>query len=473
MGGDNTKGDNINKDGEVKVNLEKNKLKAYLQVVPPIGSGQPVTLEEIKKVMNENNIKHGIDEKQIKKALLEKNWGQKILIAEGKPAEVGKNAKIDFKFPLLSERLGPKIDEEGNANYHDLGLIYNVKMGELLAEKTLATPGIPGIDITGKEIKPKAGVDFRIPRGKNTFCNDDETMLLAATDGNVTIRDNKIVIDPVFEVPGDVDFSSGNIDFVGDVVINGSVNSGFKVEAGGDIEIMGFVEGAQVISKGSILVRGGITTGNKGFVKAANDLGARFVENSRIEAGGDIIIREAIMQSTVRAGRSVRVHDKKAIILGGLIQAAEEVESRVLGSQLATGTIVEVGINPHFREEYQHLNKTRNEKKKKIDNINHNLQVYQRRGISPEKLDNKRKLALIKMLDDFKALRQELQTIEDRIVSLEDEFQKSSNAKIKVLDIVHPGVRITIGQAIFIVNDPIKYSAFILEDGEVKITSLS
>ncbi|NLB89218.1 MAG: DUF342 domain-containing protein [Syntrophomonadaceae bacterium] len=462
----------INKDGEVKVILEKNKLKAYIELIPPIGEGKPCTLEDAKEALAKNNIVEGIKESELRELVSQKRWGQKILVAEGKPPVNGENAKIVFKFPLLSERIGPKIDEDGKANYHDLGLIYNVKMGQLLAEKIPATPGTPGIDVTGKVIPPKPGLDFRLPKGKNTFSDDNDTMVLAAIDGNVTIRDNRIVVDQVYELNGDVDFSSGNIDFVGDVVIHGNVNSGFKVHAEGDIQVNGFIEGAEVVAKGNIFVRGGITTGNKGIVKAGGDLVARFVDNSRVEAGGDILIRKAIIQSVVKAGGSVRVRDRKATILGGVIQASMEVESRVLGSQLATGTIVEVGVNPHYREEYQKLIKLRNELKKNVDNINHNLQVYQRSGVSPENLTPKKRLMLIQMLDKFKELRKELQEIEERVLFLENEFQRGYNAKVKVHDIVYPGVRITIGQSIYIVNDPIKYSSFVLDDGEVRVSPL-
>jgi len=76
------------------------------------------------------------------------------------------------------------------------------------------------------------------------------------------------------------------------------------------------------------------------------------------------------------------------------------------------------------------------------------------------------------MLDNLKSLRQELEQITDRIVTLESEFQKTQAARVRVLEIIYPGVRISIGQAIYIVNDPIKYSEFILDQGEVRLTSL-
>lgn len=462
----------VNKDSEVRVTLERDKLKAYLEVIPPLGEGKKVTRQDIEAGLKEQLVVNGIKSNVIEEALQERNWGKKFVIAEGKPAVNGINAKITFNFPLPTERIGPKIDEEGVADYRDLGLIYNVKMGEKLAEKTPATLGNPGINVSGEEVPAKPGMDLRIPQGKNTVTNDQGTVLLAGIDGNATIRDNKIVVDPVYTLGGDVDFSSGNIQFVGNVVINGSVNQGFKVHAGGDIEILGFVDGAEIIAGGSIMVKGGINTGSKGLVKANGDISARFVENSFLEAGNDVLIREAIMQSTIRAGGSVRVRDKKATILGGVTQATMEVESRVLGSQLATATVVEVGVNPHYREEYFRLNKIRKEKKQVIENLNHNLNVYQRSGINPESLTPQKKANLIKMLDDFKNLRKEMQEIEERIIFLENEFINCQNSKVKVHDIVYPGVRISIGQSIYIVNDPIKYSAFVLEDGDVRISSI-
>ena len=111
------------------------------------------------------------------------------------------------------------------------------------------------------------------------------------------------------------------------------------MRADGDVEINGFIEGAEVISNGSIFVRGGITTGNKGIVKAAGDIVARFVDNSQIEAGGDILIGEAIMQSTVKAGGSVRVRDRKATILGGNT-SFDRSRIKSIRFTTTTGTIV-------------------------------------------------------------------------------------------------------------------------------------
>lgn len=461
-----------NLDGQARLYVDNNRMVAFLEINPPSGTGKPCNIDDVKKLLQKHNVIFGIDETRIEEALLPKNWGKRFIIAKGIASENGRDAQIIFKFPMVLERMTPKEDEKGNVDYRNLGIIHNVKFGTELVERIPPTDGKPGMDVTGREIKPKKGKDRRIPKGKNTVCDQEETKLFASQDGNVTIKDNKVVVDSVFELNGDVDFSSGNIDFVGNVVINGNVSGGFQVIAGGDIEIKGFIEGAVVAAEGSILVKGGITGGLKGLIKAGENISARFIENSKLEAGNDIIIKEAIMQSYVKAGGSIKVTDKKAAIVGGVIQAAREVESKVIGSQLATQTVVEVGINPKYREEYQQLYKVKSEKSRNLDNLNHNVQIYQRQNISLENLSERKRLAMIKVLDDLKQLRKELAEIEERLLFLQAKFQEVQSATVKATGLVYPGVRISIGQSIYLVNDVIKYAQFVLHEGEVRLTSL-
>lgn len=462
-----------NLDSEIKVFMDNDRMKAYVEISIPLGSGKKCTIDDLKRVLLVNHITYGIDEDRLNEVIREQNWGKRLLVTQGTPAVNGTDGRLIYKFPSLLERMAPKIDEKGNVDYKNLNLIHNVKAGTELVERIAPTEGTSGTDVTGKELLPRKGRDVYLPRGKNTVCDEQERHLYACIDGHVSIRDGKVAVDSVFELKGDVDYSSGNIEFIGNILINGNITTGFQVVAGGDIEVCGFIEGATVVAGGSILVRGGITAGVKGIIRATENISARFVENSRLEAGRDVIIREAIMQSYVKAGGSVRVTDKRATIVGGVIQAAYEVESKTIGSQLATQTVIEVGLNPAYREEYGQLLKIRTEKGRALESLNHNLQVYQKTGISVDNISDKKRLALIKLLDQFKKMRQEMAAVDERIAFLENEFEQIHAARIKVLDIIYPGVRLTIGQSIYVVNDTIKYAQFVLDEGEVRLTSLS
>jgi uncharacterized protein (DUF342 family) len=462
-----------NVDGKAKVSVDSNRLAAYLTVLPPEGEGSPVTLESARELVKSNGVVYGLIEGSIAEALKENNWEQKILIAQGHEPVNGQPGVLEYKFPPPRERLTPKKDEQGNVDYRDLGLIYNVQKGQPLVVRTPPTQGQEGRDVYGNIIPAKPGKEIQLPKGKNTVPDNEGINLYSAIDGNVTIKSGKVTVDSVFEIKGDVDYSTGNIQFNGDLIIRGMVTAGFKVVVEGDIEIKGLIENAEVIANGNILVQGGITGSDKCFVKAGENIQARFIVNSRVEAGKDIYVKEAVMQSQLRAGRSLKVNDKKATIVGGNIQAFKEVESKVIGSQLATQTVIEVGINPMYRDEYQVLMKEYDNKKKELAKIAQNVAKFQQSGRPVESLDDNRKMILIKQLDDFKSYRKELEEMETRIIFLEETFRSVTGARVKAVEMVYPGVKIVIGQSIYVVNDPIKSSAFVLEEGSVRIGPLS
>ena len=459
-------------DGEAMVAIDANRMNAYLEITAPVGDGKPCSKEKALQALTDSRVVFGINEVLVNKALQKHNWGQTVLVAIGKEPQHGINAQIIYHFDLPQQKNSPKIDETGNANYKDLGLIHNVRTGELLAEKVPGSQGVPGMDVTGVPLVARKGKDLKLAGGKNTVVDPTGCYLFAQTDGHVSMISNRVEVSPIFDVRGDVDYSTGDIDFIGAVRIMGNVMTGFKVKAGGDIEIGGSIEGAEVVAEGSILVRGGIGGGLKGFVKAGGNITARFVENARLEAGMSVYVKDAIIQSQVKAGGMVKVTDKKAIIVGGVIQAGREVESKVLGSQLATQTVVEVGINPHYRDEYQQITKNCGEKRRTLGNINQNLKPYQHQINNPEQLSNKQKQILMRLLDVYRTLRQEIDEMEQRMEFLEDEFEGSENAMVKAHDVAYPGDRISIGKLIYIINDPIKYSAFAVERGEVRVVPL-
>ena len=65
--------------------------------------------------------------------------------------------------------------------------------------------------------------------------------------GHVILENDKIFVSNVLELVN-VDNSTGDIDYEGDVVVNGNVLAGFTVKATGDITVSGIVEGATVIA---------------------------------------------------------------------------------------------------------------------------------------------------------------------------------------------------------------------------------
>ena len=76
-------------------------------------------------------------------------------------------------------------------------------------------------------------------------------------DGKIDIENDKIRIQPIYEVSGDANLTTGSIDFTGDIVIHGSVESGVTIKATGSITIDGNVEACNLEAGKDIILRSG------------------------------------------------------------------------------------------------------------------------------------------------------------------------------------------------------------------------
>lgn len=455
-------------DSKYEITVDKEGMEAYLTVYPPISGGKEINKEDILTALEEKNIKSGILFEDIDKIVDEKKYNIRILIAKGKPAVHGKDARVEYNINIVKEKK-IRITEDGKVDYKDLSLINNVDEGELLATIIPATEGVNGEDIYGNVIKAKDGKKIAIPKGRNVIVSEDGLKLISAIKGEVKIIDNKINVFPVHIIEGNVDNSTGNIKFVGKVVVKGNVLTGFTIEADEDVEVYGVVEGARIISKGNIILHRGIQGVNKGELTCEGDLIAKFIENSKVYAKGNIQ-SEAIMHSIVYCGKKLEVLGKKGLIVGGEIKASDEIKAKTIGSPMATITAVEVGINPDIRKKYDELLKEKNRYNENLEKLSKAVDLLTKFNQKGELTEDKKELlnrTIVLKLQTQKALEDITNEIEEIAAYIED----ISNGKIKVENVVYPGTRITIGTNCMYIRDQIQYATFYRVSGEIKVGS--
>ncbi|HHY77105.1 MAG TPA: DUF342 domain-containing protein [Clostridiales bacterium] len=455
-------------DSKYEITVDKEGMEAYLTVYPPISGGKEINKEDILAALEEKKIKSGILYEDIDKIVDEKKYNIRILIAKGKPAVHGKDARVEYNINIVKEKK-IRITEDGKVDYKDLSLINNVDEGELLATIIPATEGVNGEDIYGNVIKAKDGKKIAIPKGRNVIVSEDGLKLISAIKGEVKIIDNKINVFPVHTIEGNVDNSTGNIKFLGKVVVKGNVLTGFTIEADEDVEVYGVVEGARIISKGNIILHRGIQGVNKGELTCEGDLIAKFIENSKVYAKGNIQ-SEAIMHSIVYCGKKLEVLGKKGLIVGGEIKASDEIKAKTIGSPMATITAVEVGINPDIRKKYDELLKEKNRYNENLEKLSKAVDLLTKFNQKGELTEDKKELlnrSIVLKLQTQKALEDITNEIEEIAAYIED----ISNGKIKVENVVYPGTRITIGTNCMYIRDQIQYATFYRVSGEIKVGS--
>lgn len=454
----------LDPDIPVSVEISEDKLSATV-ILNPGAISQKIDIEMIKSALSEKKVIYGLDEEAIN-SLAETQSIDRTLVAQGREPVDGQDAIIKLLF-TEQEKSSPKILDDGSVDLRDITQISNVDAGQKLIEKTPPVQGSPGMNVSGVEVAPKRPKDVKLIAGKNCQLSEDGLEVLATAAGRPVFRNNKIRVDPVYVVSGNVDYSTGNIDFVGSVVVKGWVRDGFTVSAAGDIEVQQGVDGAYLNAGGNISVRFGIQGGDKGKIAAKGNVKAAYISSALVFAGNDVLVRESIMHSKVYADKRVVVEGGHGLIVGGLARAGELISAKTIGSGLAQPTSIEVGLNPAIREEIIQLDEAIATKLKSLDqtvkavNLLDNLKTQLRR-LPPDK-----EKLLIKLKVAMRQLQDEVNESKERKLHIEEQLEKVKNPRIRVIRQLHPGVRILIRGCNLNVNDTLNNVVLYEKDREI------
>lgn len=339
-------------NAQVEIILSKDYMQAEMQLTAAWG-GNEITMPDILAELKSSNVQMGVDSQQIisqLKQLSQLAPGQqnKTIIARGKPAVNGKNAKLERKVPLARERLlQPQLQKDGNVDMRDLGAIVMVKPNDLLIEKIPADKGSKGYNVQGKELLPKPGKDKALLPGEGTILSPHDPLKLIATAVGLPVEVNdSLYIDDVLTIK-EVDVGYGHVSFKGSILITGDVHAGMIVKSTGDITVMGFVDSATLEAGGDITVSQGIigrqlteqelTT----KISAQGQISAQFVQYAQLEAVGDITITKQLLHCNTKTQGVLTVCDKgnrRGELIGGTAYTEKGLKAVVIGATSGTKT---------------------------------------------------------------------------------------------------------------------------------------
>ncbi|PWW06422.1 hypothetical protein DFQ01_103325 [Paenibacillus cellulosilyticus] len=457
----------------IRIQISADKLSAFIQFNRADDSFT-CSPEALEQYVKDNGVIYGLHYDVIHKIAKDPKayYYNQTLIAAGDPPLQGENGSIKLAYRLDDDSLHRPIENaDGKVDLKEVNRINNVQRGQLIAERIAATQGKEGKSVTGIVLPGKNGKDARFKVGKNVVLNSDQTAMYSAIDGLMTKTDNdKINVFPVYEVNGDVDYRTGNIDFVGTVVIRGNVLTGFRVKAAGDIRVIGGVEGAELESDGSIEITGGVMAGDKGYLKANRNIKLSFVQDGRLHAGENIIVSQSIMHSQLKAGKSVVCSGAKGLIVGGCVQAGERVAARTIGNTMSTATVIEVGVLPDLRTELQELRTSIRQLVDGLDKTEKALGLLDQLASVGQLSDDK--LALrVKLGATKRQTNEQIDTKRERILEIEKALEDTDLARVDVANVCYGGSKIVIGRYTRFVKDATKRCSFRLQDGEVTMIS--
>ena len=432
----------------------------------------PPLKQDLMDELSKEKVTFGINEILLDDLCANPVYNREFTIAQGHPPVVGRDGALNYLVET-HRILRPKILEDDTADYRDLGFLQNVAVDQPLCEIRYAEKGKDGMDVHGKVLDGKYGRNPMNPSGTGTRFNADKTMLLAAVDGNVDVKHGKININEVLTVSGGVDFSTGSLEFPGDIIVYGDVLSGFVIKSGGSIVIRGIVEGAHLDAQSDIVISEGVNGMRRGTISAGGNVKCRHIQSCYVNTVGNVYA-DTIMYCVIECSGNLELAGKRAVLIGGRNSITGRLYAKTIGTSSHVATVINMcstGI------EKSHLIARLGGQIKQLDDeirklmqiMAHYDDLLQKKRAIPE---HKKVMATVK--ENYVQFTQQRKEAYEQLTQIKTDMLITSQAKsyIECKKRIHTGVRISFGAANMNVEASFAHSRVHVLDGEIKVSAL-
>ncbi|WP_250278443.1 DUF342 domain-containing protein [[Clostridium] colinum] len=450
----------------MKVCISEDKITAEVTFFPPHKNGKLLDKKEILEQIFSYNIKFGLNLSNIEDFIKTRDYKRTYLIARGMYPKQSQNGFLKYYVNIEEKNLRPKILDDGTIDYKTLDLFENVRKGDVLVEQVDPIKGDSGKNIYGEIVFSDEPIKSpSLPKGKNTEISKDGKKLISTINGCVFYRNNVIDILPILEIKSDINNSTGNIDFLGNVIVRGNVLNGFTIKAEGDVDIYGWVEGATIEAKGDIFIAQGVQGAGKAKLISDENINVSFIENATIICEKDINVN-SLMHCNVFCNGNLTVLGKRGLILGGKSIISGNLIAKDIGSIMSKNTDITVGISYKVLEKYEEFIKI-------LDDITERYNVLEKiveklSETNIEDLCEHKRMILEKSIKEKLEIKKKIFKYKEIIKSLIPLFNKT-NSQIKVINKLYSGTKIVINNAIIFIKEDLDSCILRNVDGKIKV----
>ncbi len=420
------------------VRVSDDRMKAWLYLSEPSGDTEKYDVDALLVMLKEDGVTTGYLMPRLVAMSKKGVYQREILVAEGKAVVEGSDGYYEYLFDTENLSGAPKIMEDGSVDYGSVNVLQSVQVGGKLAEYHEAVGGEDGFTVDGMILKSNPVRELQPLRGRSVERRGN--LYFAKVAGKVEIKAGNIDIRTVHEVQGDVDLSTGRIEFFGDVVINGNVSTGVLIRAGRNLVIEGTVECAELFAGGDIVLKRGVQGNMKGRVRARGNVFANFIEQCEVNAEVNIEANY-ILNANVSAGSQVIVRGKRGSIIGGKVSALQGVTAFNLGNTVEVKTIVCAGFEKEIYEKHVKLTEKQKEISGKLRDILERMEYLIKQKQFQGETDRGSLLILNGKKDEY---FKQLDGIKDEIEQCQERMEKGRGATVNAEGVTNKGVIICI-----------------------------
>ncbi len=436
------------------VRIDEDNLTAWLYLMPPEEEREGYTKDELLTFLKDNEVMAGYHDSNIAAIIKKRVYEREIVVAKGQPAVEGVDGYFEYKFNPEQYK-SPKLLDNGRVDYTNMSSLQNIKKGDVVAVYHHAKIGRDGFDVKGEPIRSKKVGEKPALRGASITNQDNPDIYLAMKDGKIEYKNGRIDIQPLHEINGDVTLIIGKIEFFGDVLIHGNVETGVVIRAGRNIEIKGSVEAVNLFAGGDIILSRGIQGAQKAKISARGNIFADFIENTIVSAGGSVRAN-TIFNSRIAADEKVVLMGKKGAIIGGYTHAVMGITATEIGNEAEIRTVVHAGCEKEVYTKVQIAKKQEGENAGKLKDYVEEIKVLRKKKMSGQAVYSERfDERLNELQQKCQELKSELEEIREEYKYMESCIAKGKGAVIEVNGNIYRGTVVGLAQ----MQIPIEHSS--------------
>ena len=446
-------------DADCRIELTEDHMQAELIITAAQG-GRHLETTDVKEAITESKVTHGVQFDWINRLVKEAKVAEpgsevRGIIAEGTPAGPGVPSSFEFLVVPFEDRvLQPKAREDGSLDMHDLGQIEVVDVGQPLVRRIPSRPGDNGSDVLGNVIMSQALKDEPFDIGEGTEVSSDDVHLLIAQRHGVPLKLQRGMKVSEVLVVRDVDLQTGNVDYDGSVMIQGDVKNGMHVEATADVYVNGFVENARITAKGDVIIKQGIIgkanatkdpDGHEAedacLIQGRNVI-ARYAQHAFIEAENNVEMGVQLLHCRVLRCRELHVGNaakRKAKLVGGVVNLSGAAHVGTLGSVASTQTVLNFDLDAQpIQRDMKSLQNALDQKLETINGLLEAILALKKLKPSPELIEKMRKAK-----NTVDQLRTETDGLLKRIELLHNKLEPIKNqCQLHIYGVAYPNVEL-------------------------------
>ena len=307
------------------------------------------------------------------------------------------------------------------------------------------------MNLLGKELLAPMSVVNNLHPGDNVFVSSGR--IYAGINGTFKIINDIILVAPCLEIEHNIDYSTGDLKFDGDILIHQSIIEDFIVTATRDIIVDGSIEPTDVNCGRDLTIGQGVLGSEKHTITVGGDFNSVHVENAILKVKGNIFIENSSLKSSLYSLKKLISGDKCSIV-GGLLFIQNGIVTHNIGNDFGVETKICLGVDFEIEDKLKSIQCITLKLVKEMTTLQEELHIISDR-VEKDKM---------KYL--FLTLKNRVNSLGNYSRSLLAKLDKNDKAILKVTGTIYPGSYIEICHVSRIIEKPLSRVEFFLDKEE-------